>query len=375
MQDGPVAARARQQRGRCSPRPARAPARHRLAAGEDAEGGHAAAQAALKRARSSGVRGADGVLTAMAAAERRYERQEAAAEAGRGSKSRLLAKLEGGGGGPAGQALPGAGSSGGGGGGGVPEALRAKARAQLGAAIAGNPRLAAALAGTRAEAAAAALEEECWRGVKSKPVYQSKMANLVGRLRRAAAPGEVPALAALLPEGAAGGGGGQEAGQGPAQEQRAEQAGQQTQAQQQAVQQETRQAAGQQAGQRDTWQAAQPAEQQQQAGQMVAGPEQQEVACQAAQQAEQPIIAEALSELIEQACGSGGPEQAAGALRQLAAARVTPDLLLQTGAGRRVRALTKHADPALAAAAGEVFAAWKAAVLAATSAAAAPPRC
>jgi hypothetical protein len=126
----------------------------------------------------------------MENAEQRYNRQEAAAGTGQGSKSRLLAKLEakqGSGGAQLGKGRAG--------GGGVPEALRQNARKQLGRAIAGKLCLAAAFEAPAAaacqpkqqgsagndfvEAAASALEQQCWEGVHSKPVYQSKMANLL----------------------------------------------------------------------------------------------------------------------------------------------------------------------------------------------------
>lgn len=288
-------------------------------------------QAALKRARTAGSRGRGeaGVLAALEAAEQRYDRQEAAAEAGQGSKSRLLAKLEG-------DSPGGCGSKGGSSAaasGGVPESLRQKVRAQLVQAIGSNACLAAALgcqgAQAAAEAAAAALEQQCWQGVQSATVYRSKASAMVLQLKKAQQPGAVPQLAAVLtpppgeqPAGGAAGVGGSSSRGSSLPE----------------AQPPSGQLEGKQQG----------------SGQAVI--DEDELARLMGDAQGAPVAATPSTMDAEAAA------RAVAALRRLAAARVSAQQLLQTGAGKQVRALRKHPNEVVAAAAGQVYDAWRAAV-------------
>lgn len=66
----------------------------------------------------------------------------------------------------------------------------------------------------------------------------------------------------------------------------------------------------------------------------------------------------------QQRLAAGDAAAAAAGLRRLGAMPVTAATLAETGLGRKLRPLTKHGDAAVAAAAADAVAAWKAAVLA-----------
>ncbi|GAB4822175.1 hypothetical protein N2152v2_009221 [Parachlorella kessleri] len=310
---------------------------------EEEEAALQQAQAALQRARQKGVRSTEAVLSALEAAERRYDKQEAAAAATeRGSKSRLLAKLDGDAercGGSAHHASSSDKT-------GVPESARENARKAFAKALSSNPSLAADLAAAGsgpAERLAAELEQQCYQGAQSKMGFSNKVSTLNLQIKRAARVAEVPQLAALF------------------------------QAQPAAPTQE-----------RCQWQ-----QQQQATGATADAPGTSglptpplpcEAHPQQHQQRRQLLTSSRLAQLIDQAqqaasacMGIGQSDtaaaaQAVGALQQLAAGRATAELLLQTGAGKRVRALTKHPRPTVAAAAAAVYEKWKADVMAATPA-------
>lgn len=262
------------------------------------EEGEAAAAAAMQQAAQTGHE------DRMFALMQRREQQHDQAHGGGGKKARLLQKLSG---------SPGAKAAAGPSTGTLPDALRQAASRKLAAALGGNAALATAVGGQVA-ALASALEQQLAAAGHSKPVYQSQHANLALAIKKAAAPADVPALAALL-----GTGGSLPAG-GPAT------------------------AAAEFAAPR-------PALTPQQL---------------------QARVAEAarLAAAATTARSSGGkashPAAAApAALEQLGGLAVTAELLAATGAGRQVHKLAKHPVPAVAAAAAACERAWKAQLTAA----------
>lgn len=245
------------------------------------------------------------VLAAMQQAEERHER----GQSGASKRARLLQKLEGGGGGSTG---PSSSANT------LTDALLQTAARQLAAVLGKNVALAAEAGGDVA-GVAAALVQQLAAGGPSKPIFQGKLSNLAMLLRKAGSAADVPALAKVL--GCAG----------------------------------TTQQAAQAAVQAAPAAAAQAAA----CDAPTAGalPQQQ------FQQQVDHAVALASSAAPAPSSGSNGSEPAAAAaaaLHALAAAEVTVDLLAATGAGRKVQQLKRHAVPAVAAAAAEVVAAWKA---------------
>lgn len=258
--------------------------------------------------------GTAAVFAAMQRAEELH-RQEQAGPASK--RARLLHKLEGGAGSSAGF-----GSSAGA----LTDTQLQAATRQLARVLSGNEALVAE-AGQELGSAAAELVQQLAAGGPSKPVFQGKLSNLAMQLKKAGSVADVPALLAAL-------------GSNGSMRQAAQAAGLQAPAvpQAAAIGAAEGAAAGNPPG---------------------VGPLSQ-------QQFQQQVNhALALAGSASPMPGTGSTDSsaaavAAAALQALAAAAVTVDLLAATGAGRRVQQLKKHAAPAVATAAAEVVAAWKA---------------
>ncbi len=287
-------------------------------ADEAAEAAVAALQQAQRR-RGSPV----AVLAAMQRAEERHEQEQAA---GPSKRARLLNKLEGRTGG---SAAPSSSASA------LADSHLQTAASQLAKVLSGNAALAAEAGGDVA-GVAAALVRQLAAGGPSKPVFQSKLSNLAVQLKKASSAADVPALAAVL--GSAG------------VVQQAEPAA--PQAAQAAVPAASVGA-----------QAAPPAAPSAAAGSASAArPLSQQ---QFQQQVDHALALATSADPVPSGLTAGSDDRvpaaaAAAALQALAAAEVTVDLLAATGAGRKVQQLKRHAVPAVAAAAAEVVAAWKA---------------
>lgn len=276
-------------------------------------------EAALKRARRPGVQDTEGMLSALEKAERRFEQQEAAA-GGQGRKARLLAKLEGGGQ-PAGAAAPrqqAQGSQAASSAAAVPDALRQTARRQLAQAISGNACLAAACGAVEAPAPSGQVQggqggpagsvAEAAAVALEQHIFQQVQSKMVFQSK-------LSNLVMAL--------------------RRANSVGDVPQLASILAQLPPRR---------------QPPLQQQELQQQ--------------QQQQGGASAEQLYRLVSKAQQAASGAAAIQALHQLAAAQVTAELLLQTGAGKKVRAMKKHADTAVAAAAANVVEVWKAALTA-----------
>jgi hypothetical protein len=250
---------------------------------------------AMRSARSK-----DGLLAAMARAEEEHERQQ---QQRVGKRARLLEKLE------SGRAVPVPATAGGA----LPDALLQAGARQLAAALATNAALPGQLIGHKLDGVAAQLVQQLAASHPSKPIFQSKLANLVLQLRKAGAAADVPALQEVL--------------------------------------------AGRQ--QQDIETAGSPAN----------------PAADAATALSPGTLQQAVTDAVKLAdavsADSTLPAQAQAAIASLAALQalpVTADLLQQTGAGRRVHHLRKHSHPGVAAAAVAAVQAWKATLAAAAAA-------
>lgn len=287
-------------------------------ADEAAEAAVAALRQAQRR-RGSPV----AVLAAMQRAEERHEREQAA---GPSKRARLLNKLEGRTGG---STAPSSSSSA------LADSHLQTAASQLAKVLSGNAALAAETGGDMA-GAAAALVRQLAAGGPSKPVFQSKLSNLAVQLRKASSAADVPALAAVL------------ASAGVVQQ--AEPAA--AQAAQAAVPAAPGDAQAAPAAAPGAAAGSAPA----------AGSLSQQ---QFQQQVDHALALATSADPVPSGLTAGSDDSvpasaAAAALQALAAAEVTVDLLAATGAGRKVQQLKRHAVPAVAAAAAEVVAAWKA---------------
>lgn len=287
--------------------------------GTATEDGAAAAAAAEAHARGAGT---GGVVAALQRAEQQHEQEQA----GGSKKARLLAKLGEGGGGTAKPASAAGASS-------LPPELCQSAAIKLAAVLGSNTALSAELRSRGAVAAviAAALVEQLTTSKLSKPVFQSKLSNLAMQLKKAAAAGDVPALAAALAN-----------------------------------------CSGDSAGQPGGAVQTLPA------GGAAGGAEADLVATAAPGSSAQQLLLQQVAKSLRLAAaaspspspGSATTSEAAvasatAALHALEAAPVTVDWLQSTGAGKQVQQLKRHGAPAVAAAAAAVVAAWKARLTAA----------
>ncbi|KAI3435708.1 hypothetical protein D9Q98_001766 [Chlorella vulgaris] len=269
---------------------------------DDEEGEGGAAAFAMQRALHTAGGNQARLLAAMERAEAAHQRQQQPTK-----KARLQQKLESGSAGSAPRTSE------------VTPAMQAAAVHQAAAALSGNPALVVLLGSGEScgAALAAALVQPLAGGhpPASKPVFQSKLSNLVLRLKKARQADEVPGLSAALAALAS---------------------------------------PPPMAGTAPSPPAA--------SGAALSPSSLQHQVAEAVRLAEAATPAAASSTTTEASVAA--VHAAATAFRCLEAAPVTAALLQQTGAGRKMHQLRKHSVPALATAAAAVEQAWKARLLA-----------